>query len=270
MSGTFSSREVTAVHVAATAYLVWLTVTILLMRPPRPASPDVPGTAGPPSALHAAASGDVVLHASTEAVQELLFHRMRMGDRNAAVVSARLVMGLCVLHDVDLEIAPGERVALVGSSGSGKSTLALLVPRLYDVQSGTVRIDGVDVRDLSLSSLRRQVGVVFEESLKRVFPDRPIIDLTDDHPIFHVLYDLPEMTKVVIPHASVMWGGRMGRGPPRWRGVEDEDGRLMVLIAYNNDVQDAWQWADDPRYPGELVNLALRLGANVAMYAMTH
>jgi len=112
---------------------------------------------------------------------------------------------------------------------------------------------------------------VFEESLRRVFPDRPIIDLTDDHPIFHVLFDLPEMTKVVIPNASsVFYGGRMGGGPPRWRGVESEDGRLMVLIAYNNDVQDAWQWADDPRYPGELVNLALRLGANVAMYAMTH
>ena len=113
--------------------------------------------------------------------------------------------------------------------------------------------------------------VVFEESLKRVFPDRPIIDMTDDHPIFHTVFDLPEMTKVAIPNANeVFWGGRMGRGPPRWRGVEDDEGRLMVLIAYNNDVQDAWQWADDPRYPGELVNLALRLGANVAMYAMTH
>jgi hypothetical protein len=85
------------------------------------------------------------------------------------------------------------------------------------------------------------------------------------------VFDLPEMTKVAIPNANeVFWGGRMGRGPPRWRGVEDEEGRLMVLIAYNNDVQDAWQWADDPRYPGELVNLALRLGVNVAMYAMTH
>jgi hypothetical protein len=113
--------------------------------------------------------------------------------------------------------------------------------------------------------------VVFEESLRRVFPDRPIIDMTDDHPIFHSVFDLPEMTKVAIPNANeVFWGGRMGRGPPRWRGVEDEDGRLMVLIAYNNDVQDAWQWADDPRYPHELVNLALRLGANIAMYAMTH
>jgi hypothetical protein len=111
----------------------------------------------------------------------------------------------------------------------------------------------------------------FVESLRRVFPDRPIIDMTDDHPIFHSVFDLPEMTKVAIPNANeVFWGGRMGRGPPRWQGVEDEDGRLMVLIAYNNDVQDAWQWADDPRYPHELVNLALRLGVNVAMYAMTH
>jgi ATP-binding cassette subfamily B protein len=69
-----------------------------------------------------------------------------------------------VLRDVDLEIEPGERIAFVGASGSGKSTLALLVPRLYDVQEGTVRIDGVDVRDLRLEPLRRLVGVVFEES----------------------------------------------------------------------------------------------------------
>jgi hypothetical protein len=104
-----------------------------------------------------------------------------------------------------------------------------------------------------------------------VFPDRPIIDLTGEHPIFHAFYDLPEMITVAIPNANeVFWGGRMGRGPPRWQGIEDEEGRLMVLIAYNNDVQDAWQWADDPRYPNELINLALRLGVNVAMYAMTH
>ena len=111
----------------------------------------------------------------------------------------------------------------------------------------------------------------FTESMKLVFPDRPIIDLTDEHPIFHSVFDLPEMTKVAIPHVSEAFGyGRMRGGPPRWQGIEDADGRLMVLIAYNNDVQDAWQWADDPRYPSELVNLALRLGVNVAMYAMTH
>ena len=111
----------------------------------------------------------------------------------------------------------------------------------------------------------------FVESMQRVFPDRPIFDLTDDHPIFHVIFDLPEMTKVAIPHVSEAFGyGRMRRGPPRWQGIEDDDGRLMVLIAYNNVVQDAWQWADDPRYHHELVNLALRLGVNLAMYSMTH
>jgi hypothetical protein len=117
--------------------------------------------------------------------------------------------------------------------------------------------------------------VVYEESLRRVFPDKAIVDLTDDHPIFHTVFDLPEMTKVQIPNWNSLryggggWMGADGR-VPRWRGVSDDDGRLMILIAYNNDVMDGWQWADDPRYPGELANLALRLGVNVAMYAMTH
>ncbi|MCP6769007.1 ATP-binding cassette domain-containing protein, partial [Klebsiella pneumoniae] len=69
-----------------------------------------------------------------------------------------------VLNGFDLTVAPGETVALVGTSGSGKSTVALLVPRFYDVQSGTITIDGVDVRYITMQSLRRQVGVVFEDS----------------------------------------------------------------------------------------------------------
>ncbi|MDP8938555.1 MAG: ABC transporter ATP-binding protein/permease, partial [Actinomycetota bacterium] len=69
-----------------------------------------------------------------------------------------------VLRGMTLTVAPGERVALVGPSGSGKSTVSLLLPRFYDVHSGAVRIDGVDVRDVTLESLRRQIGVVFEET----------------------------------------------------------------------------------------------------------
>jgi ATP-binding cassette subfamily B protein len=69
-----------------------------------------------------------------------------------------------VLHDFTLTVAAGETVALVGPSGSGKSTVALLLPRFYDVQAGVVCIDGVDVRDVTLDSLRRQIGVVFEET----------------------------------------------------------------------------------------------------------
>jgi ATP-binding cassette subfamily B protein len=68
-----------------------------------------------------------------------------------------------VLHDVTVEIAAGETVAFVGTTGAGKSTIAKLVARFYDVTSGAVRIDGHDVRDVTLSSLRRQLGIVPQE-----------------------------------------------------------------------------------------------------------
>jgi ATP-binding cassette subfamily B protein len=68
-----------------------------------------------------------------------------------------------VLHDVSLTIEPGETVAVVGASGSGKSTLVSLLPRLYDVTAGAVRIDGHDVRDLTGTSLRSAIGVVSQD-----------------------------------------------------------------------------------------------------------
>jgi ATP-binding cassette subfamily B protein len=68
-----------------------------------------------------------------------------------------------VLHNLDLAIEPGETVAFVGPTGSGKSTAALLLSRFYDVTAGTLRIDGTDVRDFSLTGLRSQVGFVFQE-----------------------------------------------------------------------------------------------------------
>jgi ATP-binding cassette subfamily B protein len=68
-----------------------------------------------------------------------------------------------VLHDVTLEVRPGETVAVVGATGSGKTTLTALVPRLYDVSAGSVTIDGVDVRDLPLAELRRVVATAFED-----------------------------------------------------------------------------------------------------------
>src|SRR5436190_7674035 len=69
-----------------------------------------------------------------------------------------------VLNGFSLRVPAGETVALVGASGSGKSTVALLLPRFYDVSHGALTIDGLDVRDVTFESLRRQVGVVFEES----------------------------------------------------------------------------------------------------------
>lgn len=68
------------------------------------------------------------------------------------------------LQDVSFHIEPGQLVALVGPSGAGKTTIAYLVPRLYDVQSGAVLIDGYDVRDLSLETLAEQIGMVTQET----------------------------------------------------------------------------------------------------------
>ena len=68
-----------------------------------------------------------------------------------------------VLHHLDLEIHPGEKVAIVGPSGSGKTTLCNLIPRFYDITDGSVTIDGTDVRDYTLMSLRQNIGMVQQD-----------------------------------------------------------------------------------------------------------
>jgi hypothetical protein len=114
----------------------------------------------------------------------------------------------------------------------------------------------------------------FEAGLTQIFPERPIIDIPPDHPVLNIVYDLSELTHIQIPHFQSLQGGGggwiNGGREPHWRGIEDDDGRLMVLIGFNNDTPDAWQWADDPRYPAEAANLGLRIGVNIATYLMTH
>ena len=68
-----------------------------------------------------------------------------------------------VLHDIDLTVAAGETVAIVGPSGGGKSTLCQLVPRFYDVTEGSIRVDGLDVRQVTQRSLRRAIGIVQQD-----------------------------------------------------------------------------------------------------------
>jgi ATP-binding cassette, subfamily B, bacterial MsbA len=70
-----------------------------------------------------------------------------------------------ILHDIDLEVRRGEVVAIVGSSGAGKSTLVHLIPRFFDVSSGRLLIDGQDVREATLASLRSQIGIVTQETI---------------------------------------------------------------------------------------------------------
>ena len=70
---------------------------------------------------------------------------------------------LAVLHNVDLHVQPGETVAIVGPSGGGKSTLCQLIPRFYDVSSGSIRIDGVDVRQVKQRSIHQNIGIVQQD-----------------------------------------------------------------------------------------------------------
>jgi subfamily B ATP-binding cassette protein MsbA len=113
-----------------------------------------------------------------ERVQELLDVESRISDRPGARDAPRfkgLVEfdrvgfsyngGSAALSDVSVRIEPGQVAALVGPSGAGKSTLASLVPRFYDPVSGSVRIDGVDIRDYTLKSLRDQISFVLQDTL---------------------------------------------------------------------------------------------------------
>ncbi|MEZ5401825.1 MAG: DUF4159 domain-containing protein [Bryobacteraceae bacterium] len=112
----------------------------------------------------------------------------------------------------------------------------------------------------------------FREGIEMILPGRPIEELPDNDPLFHTVYDLTE--RFQIGNFRVM----MARGTPyradgfepHWRAIRDDRGRIMVAIAFNNDLGDAWHMADDPRYPERYSSLGMRLGANAVVYAMSH
>jgi ATP-binding cassette, subfamily B, bacterial len=85
------------------------------------------------------------------------------GDLRFQGVGFEYMDGRPVLEDIDLELAPGKTIALIGHTGSGKTTLTALVPRFYDATSGRVTLDGVDVRDVKLKSLRHAIGVISQD-----------------------------------------------------------------------------------------------------------
>jgi ATP-binding cassette subfamily B protein/subfamily B ATP-binding cassette protein MsbA len=99
--------------------------------------------------------------------------------------------GRPVLQGVDLEALPGQTVAIVGASGAGKSTLVSLIPRFFDPWSGRVSIDGHDVSELSVASLRAQISVVLQESF--LFP----VSVADN-----IAYGRPDATRAEIEAAA--------------------------------------------------------------------
>ena len=119
--------------------------------------------------------------ASSKRIREVMEEKLDISDESAAQPDARMERGEVefknvsfgyykgpesrVLNDVSLHIAAGQTVGIIGSTGCGKTTLVSMIPRLYDVDEGSVLVDGIDVRDYSLANLREGVGMVLQKNV---------------------------------------------------------------------------------------------------------
>jgi hypothetical protein len=153
-------------------------------------------------------------------------------------------------------------------------------PWLYAVQAGEWGLTESEAKVLREYLLRggffladdfhgTEEWAEFETRIKYAFPDRPIVEIDDSDPIFHSVYDLDDRYQV--PGAAHLRLGYKNDGKgAHWRGIYDDKGRIMVAIAFNSDLGDAWEFADDPYYPERFSGLAIRVGVNYVVYAMTH
>ncbi|HVV45691.1 MAG TPA: DUF4159 domain-containing protein [Bryobacteraceae bacterium] len=155
-------------------------------------------------------------------------------------------------------------------------------PWLYAVQVGQWRLTDAQAAKLREYLLRGGFFMCddfwgeaqwenFMESMRRVFPDRPVVDIPDDDPIFHSVYDLDDRYQV--PGARYIQTGvteKCEGCPPRWRGIYDDRGRVMVAMTFDSDLGDSWEWADDPGYDEKFSALGIRIAVNYIVYAMTH
>jgi hypothetical protein len=155
-------------------------------------------------------------------------------------------------------------------------------PWLYAVEVGRWYLDETDAARLREYLMRGGFMMVddfhgtrqwasFLESLQRVFPDRPVVEIEESDEVMHVLYDLNK--NIQIPGIVAVQRGvtyEQDGTVPHWRGIYDDDGRLMLAINFNMDLGDAWEHADTPYYPEPMTALAYRFAVNYVVYAMTH
>ena len=110
----------------------------------------------------------------------------------------------------------------------------------------------------------------FMYGINQALPDSIDEEIPTDDPIFHLTYDISE--RIMISGYNIVRGSPYERGgyTARWRGVRDKQGRIVAAGWHNQDLGDAWEWADAPEYPEDLSNRAFRFGVNYVTYAMTH
>ena len=101
----------------------------------------------------------------------------------------------------------------------------------------------------------------FRYQMKQVFPDRSLEELPRTHPIWTCFYDISKLN-IEPPYSRWM--------TPQYFGMSDDNGRLMMVVDYNNDISEYWEWSDNPMMPIEESNEAYKYGVNYVMYALTH
>lgn len=113
---------------------------------------------------------------------------------------------------------------------------------------------------------------IFEYEMQKVLPEYPIVDIPLEHEIFHTFYDIDEIIQVPnVNNGRRGWATHERDGyDPFVKGIFDDEGRLMVIINWNTDLGDAWEWAEDPYYPLKYSTYAIQMGVNFIIYAMSH
>ena len=110
----------------------------------------------------------------------------------------------------------------------------------------------------------------FESVMKRVFPEKTFVAVPQSDPLMHIFFDVDQNVQIPGERHLNFNGAAYMQGPPRWRAIYDDDGRLMVMANHNMDIGDAWEHADDPNYPLPFTKAAYELGVNYIIHAMTH
>ena len=161
-------------------------------------------------------------------------------------------------------------------------------PFLYMLETGNMRLTDAEVQ--ALRDYLQAGGFlvvddiwgpyeldVLTRELSRVLPGRPMYELPKDHPLFNNVYDVAEVIQVPMVRNGQMhglYGTPTHEGPgseiPHVFGIDDDRGELMVVINWNTDLGDAWEWAEDPYYPLKFSTYAFEMGVNMIVYAMSH
>lgn len=155
-------------------------------------------------------------------------------------------------------------------------------PWIYALEVGTWLLSDEEAASLREYLLRGGFLVVddfhgtvqwqgFMRSMERVFPDRPIVDVTEQDAIMTMHFDV-DHSKPIPGIMALRYGVTYEHDgyTPSWKGIYDDEGRLMVIINFNVDLGDAWEMADKPWYPEQYTSLAYRFGVNYVLYSLTH